>query len=254
MTEAPYTIRAAQRVCDILDLVQERPDGLTLIEVAAAARLPKSSAFRYLSTLEERGYVERTESGDFTVGIALRSERLDVLAQRAQPLLARLRDEVGETANLGMLDRGRVIYLAIAESRRQLRNSPHSGDRGPIHSTALGKVLVAWRPEEFVLRVLEQFGMPENTVNTITSPEDFLAELARVRNRGYAVDDQEDGPDGRCVAVPIKGTRLPLALSVSAPASRLAPEGIPGVAAAIARVADAFISTSSTDDLEEGRS
>lgn len=249
MTESSYSIRAVQRVCDIIDLVQERPQGMTLHEVADATGLPKSSAFRYLCTLEERGYVDRTPSGDFTVGLALRSERLDVLSQRVQPYLAKLRDELGETVNLGMLDRGRVVYLEIVESRSAVRNAPHSGDRTPIHSTALGKVLVAWRSEDVVLGLLERFGMPRMTDNTITSPQEFLAELGRVREQGYAVDDGEDGPDGRCVAVPLKGTRLPLAVSVSAPASRLALEDVPAVASALQGMAEEFEAAAAVDDI-----
>jgi IclR family acetate operon transcriptional repressor len=241
-----------QRVCDIIDLVQERPQGLTLLEVAEATGLPKSSAFRYLSTLEERGYIERAESGDYTVGLSLRSERLDILTRRAQPYLSQLRDEIGETVNLGMLDRGHVVYLEIAESRRQPRNSPHAGDRCPIHSTALGKVLVAWRPQEFVLGLLKQLGMPATTSKTITTPNAFLSELASVRSHGYAVDDREDGPDGRCVAVPIHGTRLPLAMSISAPATRLSAKDIPAIAAALTAAAQAFAATA--DSRLSGRS
>lgn len=240
MSAPDYSIRAVQRVCDIIDLVQHHPEGLSLPEIAMASGLPKTSAFRYLCTLEERGYVERTETGDYIVGIALHSERLDILAQRAEPHLSQLRDEIGETANLGMFASGRIVYLKIVESRRQLRNSPHPGDRGPIHSTALGKVLVAWRPQDAVLELLVENGMPASTANTITTPEAYLVELAAVRSQGYAVDDCEDAPGGRCVAVAIRGSRLPLAMSVSAPASRLRPDDIPAVAAALRKAAEAF--------------
>ena len=166
-----------------------------------------------------------------------------------QPYLAKLRDDLGETINLGMLDRGRVVYLEIAESRNAVRNAPHPGDRTPIHSTALGKVLVAWRSEEFIRGLLDRFGMPATTRNTITSPSKFLAELARVRKQGYAVDDGEDGPDGRCVAVPLKGTRLPLAISLSAPASRLALKEIPVVAEALVRMADEYAAAAEVDEI-----
>jgi IclR family acetate operon transcriptional repressor len=251
MSEGSHSIRAVRRVCDIIDLVQTRPQGLTLQEVADATGLPKSSAFRYLYTLEECGYVERTPSGDFTVGLALRSERLDVLSQRIQPYLAKLRDEVGETVNLGLLDNGRIVYVEIAESRKAVRNAPHPGDRAPIHSTALGKVLVAWTAEDVVLGLLDRYGMPPLTPKTIISPKKYLAELAQVRKQGYAVDDGEDGPDGRCVAVPLRGTRLPLAVSISAPASRLPIKDVPAAAAALQRMANEFQGTADVD--ESGR-
>jgi IclR family acetate operon transcriptional repressor len=240
MHDARYSIRSVQRVCDILDLVQQRPDEFTLIDVAKATQPPKSSAFRYLATLEARGYIERTEAGNYTVGFALRSERLDVLSQRVRPYLRRLRDQFGETVNFSMLDGGQVVYLQIAESPHSTRTAPRPGERDAIHSTALGKVLTAWRPAEYVLEILRRTGMPRRTDNTITQPEAYLAELARVREHGYAVDDQENEPESRCIAVPIHGVRLPVALSMSAPAVRLGIEQVPRIAAELARAAADF--------------
>lgn len=233
MTDVPYSIRAVQRVCDILDMLQQHPEGLTLVDVVQAASLPKSSAFRYLATLEARGYVGRNESGDFVVGLRLRSERLDVLSQRIKPYLRKLRDELGETVNFGMLDGDRVVYLEIMESLRSMRNASRPAERESIHSTALGKVLVAWQPAEVVRGILTRGGMPAQTEQTITDIDTYLGELANVREQGYAVDDRENEPDGRCVAVPIPGLRIPVALSLSAPASRLAIEQLPAVAAAL---------------------
>lgn len=240
MTEIPYSIRSVQRVCDILDLVQDRPDGLTLVDVSAATGLPKSSAFRYLATLESRGYIERNGSGDYLIGIALRSERIDVLVQRARPHLKQLRDELGETASLGMLDGSWVVYLAIEESRRSTRTVQSLGVRYPIHSSAFGKVLTAWKPADFARSILEREGMPRFTEHTITDPDDYIDELARVRADGYAVNDREGDIDGRCVAVPVAGARLPIALSLSAPASRLPATDVPAVARSLTAAAAAF--------------
>ena len=219
-----YSVRAAERVLDILDVLQRASDAVSLGEVAEAARLPKSSTFRYLSTLESRGYVERErDTGSFRLGLAFlpfHSRHLDVLGTRAEPILKELRDRFEETTNLGVLDRTRVAYLQIVESPRTTRMAAREGDRDPIHSTALGKAIAAELPEENVRWILQKEGMPQLTPNTVTDVETLLKAIQEVRIRGYAVDDRENVYDGRCVAVSVPGLRVPTAISFSAPATR----------------------------------
>ncbi len=219
-----YSIRAVHRVCDILDLLQQSPQGVALPEVAKVTRLPKSSAFRYLATLEQRRYVERDPvTGSYRPGSAflpLRAHEPELLARRARPHMEQLRDKLEETVNLGMLEGSRVIYLEIVESRRAMRLAARRGDRDPIHSTALGKAIAANLPDQRVRTIIEAEGMPRLTQRTITDSDSYFAELARVRKRGYAVDNGENEIDGRCVAVPVVGSNLPAAVSLSAPAAR----------------------------------
>lgn len=246
-----YTVRAVDRVCSILNLLQESIDGVSLLEVGEATELPKSSAFRYLWTLENHRYVERDPStGLYRLGlgfIGMQSRHVEVLRQRAHPLLAKLRDELGETVNLGVLDSDSAVYLDIVESRRSVRLAVKRGDRDPVHSTALGKAIAAHLPEAQVREILVNSGMPAQTPNTITSPDDFFAELARVRRVGYAVDNGENELDGRCVAVPIPRTRLPAALSLSAPSSRLPLQDVDKVATALIDAAAAITADPDVD-------
>jgi IclR family acetate operon transcriptional repressor len=236
MSDANYSIRSVQRVCDILDLVQANHDGLSLMDFAQATELPKSSVFRYLATLESRGYVERTEAGDYRMGLALNGDRIDTLTRRLTPQLVHLRDTLGETVNLGMLDGTRVAYLEIVESRASIRNAPRPAEREYLHATALGKVLAAQQPVELVESILRQEGMPPQTANTITNVPDYLVELDRVRAQGYALDNEENEIGGRCVAVLVPRTTLPVAVSLSAPTSRLTVEAAAEVARVIAGV------------------
>lgn len=242
-----YSVRAVDRVCAILNLLQESIDGVSLIEIAQTTDLPKSSAFRYLWTLETHRYVERDlDSGLYRLGlgfVGMQSRHVEVLRQRARPLLEKLRDEFGETVNLGILDGDSAIYLDIVESRRSVRLAASRGDRDPIHSTALGKAIAAHLPEPQVKEILTGSGMPARTVNTITSIDDYLAELAKVRRTGHALDNGENEVDGRCVAVPLPGTRMPAALSLSAPAARFPLQDVPRVASSLQQAAEA-ISTS----------
>jgi IclR family acetate operon transcriptional repressor len=248
-----YTVRAVDRVCSILNLLQESVDGASLVDVGRATDLPKSSAFRYLWTLENHRYVERdARTGVYRLGlgfIGMQSRHLELLRHRAHPLLTQLRDELGETVNLGVLDGDSAVYLDIVESRRGVRLAVTLGVRDPIHSTALGKAIAADLPEAHVAEILARAGMAPLTASTITSPADFFAELARVRRTGYAVDDGENDVDGRCVAVGIPGTRLPAALSVSAPSARLSMQDVERVAAMLKSAAAAL-----TSDDEHARS
>ncbi|WP_199433403.1 IclR family transcriptional regulator [Qaidamihabitans albus] len=251
-----YTVRAVERVCSILNLLQESVDGVSLNSVARTTSLPKSSAFRYLWTLEAHRYVERdTDAGAFRLGlgfVGMQSRHLELLRERARPWLEKLRDEFEETTNLGILDGDSVIYLDIIESRRSVRLAASNGHRDPLHSTALGKAIAAHLPEERVRSMLEQTGMPERTSATITTVRDYLAELAKVRRVGHAVDDGENELDGRCVAVPILGTRLPAAISLSAPAARFAVEDIGKVGAALRQIAGQIASARAGDTPQSG--
>jgi IclR family transcriptional regulator, acetate operon repressor len=220
----PYSIRAVERVCDLLDLLQEEPEGVSLMTAAEVTSLPKSSAFRYLATLEARRYAERIPAnGDYRLGSAflpMQAHQLDTLVRRAHPYLEELCDRFEETIALGVLEGHQVMFLDLVESPRAVRVAARRGDRYPLHSSAVGKAIAAALPEHRVRSVLAAEGMERLTENTITHLA-YLAELARVRTLGYALDDGEHEPDERGVAAPLPSSNLPAALGVSAPASRL---------------------------------
>lgn len=232
-----YSVRAVERVADILDTLQEAAAPVSLVRLASVTGLPKSSVFRYLATLEARGYVDRDpESGDFTLGLALptHQQRFATLAARARPVLERLRDRFGETVNLGVLDGERVLYLEIVESPKTMRLAAHPGDRDFVHSTAVGRAFAAELPEDEVRRILAAAGMPALTPRTITGVDELLRVLEDVRKQGYALDDEENEEGARCVAVAIPGARVPTGISISAPAVRLSREQAERIAAVLA--------------------
>lgn len=219
-----YSVRAVDRVCLILNLLQESVDGITLGEVAQTTGLPKSSAFRYLWTLENRRYVERGEDGNvYRLGlgfVGMQSRNLEILRERVRPLLDHLREEFGETANLGLLDGDHVIHVDVVESRRGVRLAAARGERMPLHCTALGKAIASRMPDDRVGDLLKQAGLVRHTSHTIDSLDAYFDELTKVRRAGYAIDDRENEEDARCVAAPLPGTHLPAALGVSGPSSR----------------------------------
>jgi IclR family acetate operon transcriptional repressor len=130
-----------------------------------------------------------------------------------------------------------VTYLDIAESPRSARLAARRGDHDSIHSTALGKAIAATMSDEEVTELLSQTGLPKRTERTITDTKSFLAELARVREVGYAVDDRENEDEGRCVAVFVPRLGVPVAISVSGLASRFSMNRVADVARSLLRVA-----------------
>lgn len=219
-----YAVRAVDRVVGLLDTLKRAPNGASLGALAEATGMPKSSVFRYLATLEARGYVDKDPvTGDYSIGVALPSSRqhFDVLASRVRPTLERLRDRFGETMNFGVLDGDRILYVDIVESHRAMRLAAKRGDRDYLHSTALGKAIAAELPEADLRRLLASAGMPTLTDRTITRAGDFLDLLATVREDGFAMDDEENEQGARCIAVALPRLLVPAGMSLSAPAVRL---------------------------------
>lgn len=236
-----YALRAVERVCDILDILANANSAVSLSEVAERTGMPKSSAFRYLTVLEGRHYVERgPEAGSFRLGLAFRPQNtraVEMLADFARPALEKLRDKLGETTNLGVLDGAYVVHTVVAESPHIMRLAARVGERGYIHSTALGKAICAELSEDRVRSILSATGMPALTGSTITDEDAYVEELKRVRTEGFGEDDAENQPAGRCVAVAVRGIGLPAGISVSAPADRFPREQVADTVKQLSKVA-----------------
>ncbi|SDU63532.1 IclR family transcriptional regulator [Jiangella alkaliphila] len=236
-----YLNRSVERVVSMLNELQEATVPMSLVDIHRAIDMPKATAFRYLWTLQKHRYVERNADGLYVLGlgfVGMQSRDLDVLKERARPWLERLRDDTGETTNLGVLDGNSVRYVEVSESIRTVRMSSPPGSRDPLYCTALGKAIAAQLPESQVRELLAQVEMTPRTARTVTTVDGYLAQLATVRARGFAIDDGENEEDGRCVAVALLGTRLPAALSVSGPASRFSTREAAAVAKSLIDVAE----------------
>lgn len=242
-----YAIRAVQRVCNLLDLLQAETEGISLARAAEVTELPKASAFRYLATLEGCRYVDRNpDSGLFRLGTALlplEIRQLSRLTQRIRPHLEELRDEFQETANLGMFDGRGIVYLDIVESTHTMRLAARPNDRAPIHCTALGKAIAADLPEELVREILKEEGMPRRTPRTIVSMKAFLEALTIIRKKGFAVDIEENEIGALCVAWPLQIGGVRLSISVSGPSARLTQKRVPEVAKKLEQVANTLSTT-----------
>lgn len=245
MADVPAgTVQAVTRALLLLELLADGGP-LPISELAHRSGLPLGTAHRLLATLSDRGYVRQDADRRYLLGTALlplghAATRL--VGRRALPFLRELAQVTGETVNLAVLEDDHVVYLAQAPGSHRMRMFTQVGRRVLPHSTAVGKVLLAWHDEEQLHHLIARLGLPERTPRTITSPVAFRAELRATRERGWGVDDEEEELGVRCLAVPVgAGPRPVAALSVSAPSSRLddkEPEvvvALCGVAAGLAR-------------------
>ena len=215
-----------------LDLLEAlaRGGAMSVAEVTGASGVNRAAAYRILTTLERRGYVLRThdEVRRYLLGPALRSlvrgaTSLGDVLIAARPQLRRLWEEFGETVNLGAFSQRRVLYLDILESGQGLRTTVTVGTHDDLHSTALGKAILAALPPAEVRDLLTAGPLVRKTARTLTSLASVVDDVELSRERGYALDDQENEPGARCVAAAIldPGGRPVAALSLSGPAWRI---------------------------------
>jgi len=211
-----------------LQYLGEAQQELSLTEICHRVRLPKTTVFRYLYTLVELGFVAHDQKTDL-YRIGLRMWELGRLAGNQQrlreialPLMQELRERFNETVNLGVLHNRAVVYLDMVESQHSLRMQAKIGSRDPVHSTSLGKAMLAFLPTDQQADYLP-IHLPAFTSRTITSFDALKQELEQTRARGFAVDYGENEEGAHCIGAPILDERdqVAAAISISAPASRL---------------------------------
>lgn len=223
-----YYIDVVGKALDVLEaFLHFSKRQLTLQEISHQLKLNKNAVFRILYTLAEHGYVlkeeQRYELGPKVLDLSNAKLRHTDLLSVARPLLESLRNQLGETVNLGVLDQGQIRYIGVWESHHPFRLAERVGARDYVHSTALGKAHLAYLPSNEVRQILRKHGMPQQTEYTITSLSALKSELEATRSRGYARDEQESMLAAFCLAVPIlngDGSRPLAAISVSGPMSR----------------------------------
>lgn len=217
-------VRSLARAFELLEHLADAGGAMALSELADASGLPAPTIYRLMRTLVNQGYVRQEPSRRYALGprlIRLGDTASRMLGTWARPWLAKLVDEIGETANLALLDGDRIVYVAQVPSRHSMRMFTEVGRRFPPHCTGVGKALLAQLPPETVAGIVARTGMSAHTPRTITDPDALQAQLVRIRAQGYAVDDGEQELGVRCVAVPVPDSATPTGLSVSGPEGRL---------------------------------
>lgn len=230
---ATYTVQAVQRTLKLLDeLGNAGAHGASLADLARAAGLSEATAMRYLATLDAGDFAERdATNGRYRLGLGVL-----VLGERALgdvdprplvlPYMEQLRTAYGQTINLAAFREDRIVLIEVLEGIRSIRSGARVGEEDALHSTALGKAILALLPRERALELLRSRGMAPATDRTITSLDQMEPELDRVAGLGYAIDDEEGEAGLRCVGVAIRDRRGRPAygLSISAPTATFSTE------------------------------
>ncbi|MFK0218170.1 IclR family transcriptional regulator [Streptomyces vinaceus] len=199
---------ALEKSMRILEAVAATGGPHRLTDVALAAAVPKSSAYRILASLTEQGFVRPESGARYGVGPRLRG--LSALVSGGEPhsigrVLGELRESVGQTVHLALHSGEALTYIRKLESDQPFQTASRVGMRMPLHSTAIGKSILAHLPEEEVRALIASTGLPRRTPRTLTDPQALLAELEEVRARGFAVDDEENEPTIRCIGAAVLG-------------------------------------------------
>ena len=203
-----YSVPAVERVFDMLELLVSGGKPRNITEISRQLKIPKSSAFGILHTLRERGYIEKLEDERYGLTLKLFGLGASMVAsldvrQQVGPALRELAAQTNITAHLAVLADDEAVYIDKAEAPGAIRLTTYVGCRARLHSTGMGKALLAWLPESEVDRIIAARGLTAFTPRTISSPAALKTELAQVRANGYGVAIEENEPGVCGIGAPI---------------------------------------------------
>lgn len=230
------TIKSLDRAMEVLEFLSAA-QGKALTALATEMGQSPATVYRILVTLQGRGLVEfDAEEQVWHIGaqafvIGARFLRRTSLVDRARPILRRLMEATGETANLGMERDGQVLFLSQVETHSNIRAFFPPGTLSPLHASGIGKALLARLEPDRLERMLARASLERFTEHTITTSTALLADLAQIRARGFAIDNEEKSAGMRCIAAPVfdVNREAVAGISVSGPVSRVSLDQVEGL-------------------------
>jgi DNA-binding IclR family transcriptional regulator len=230
-------VQTIARVASILDILGHHPGGLSLGNLSEKVELPKGTTHRLLTSMAYFDYIRQDQnSKHYYLGFKLVQLGNQLLShidirKEARPYLIDLSDDVQETVHLVVLDQNKALYIDKVDFHSKkggLQMVSSLGSRIPLYCSAVGKVLLAFMPELETDRFIQKLTPEKRTNNTITDPSEMKQHLNMIREKGYAVDDEENEVGVRCVAAPIRNEigNVVAAMSVSGPTIRITNEKI----------------------------
>lgn len=227
-------VRSVVKVTSLFEVLAKH-DEMGLTEISKSIHVHKSTAYRFLTSLKELGYVRQNpENEKYRLALRLFEVGAEVLArlnerEEARPVMKKLAEQTGETIHLGMLDEDDVVYIDKIDSPQTLRMYSKIGRRSPAYCTAIGKALLAWAPAEVINRLLRKGNLYRFTEYTIIEPYRVRAELHKIREQGYAEDYEEHEAGICCVAAPIRNMSgdVTASISIAVPKLRFQEERLP---------------------------
>ncbi|MGO0576066.1 IclR family transcriptional regulator [Ornithinimicrobium panacihumi] len=234
-------VQSLERAFRILEVMADAGGIIGLSQLAERSELPLATIHRLVRSLVDLGYVRQEANRQYSLGprlMRLAAESGKRIGVVAKPLLTEAVEELGESVNLAILDDDEIVYVSqVQPTGNFMRMFTEVGRRTLPHSTAVGKAILAGRPDEEVVALLGRTGMPRRTAYTLTTPEEFLDVLRVTRERGYGTDEGEQELGVRCVAVPVPHAPRPMAISMSGPTTRMDDETVEHAAEVLQGVA-----------------
>lgn len=238
-------VQSVDRALSILEVVSNYEDGLGITEIGEKAELHKSTVHRLLGTLIYKGFVEQDIStSKYKLSMKLyelgskRIEGLDIV-KISRPYIKELMKELNEVVHLVVRDGNQIVYVDKVEADNTIRMASTIGRRAPLYCTSVGKSILAFADEKEVEEVWTSSNIENLTKHTITDFEIFKQELKKVKEQGYAEDDEENELGVRCIGAPVfnyKG-EVEGAISISGPTTRVTKGKVEIVAKAVIKYA-----------------
>jgi DNA-binding IclR family transcriptional regulator len=233
------------RTLNVLNVLGEAGESLGPAELARRLSLHKTTTHRLLKALEGLGFVRRDpREGKYSLGVKLfelgsRAVAGFQLRERAEPILRRLVEQTRETAHVCIIDGSEMVSIVNVEGPWTMRSPSTVGHRTPLYCTSVGKAVIAFLSDDVLDKLIDGLALKPFTPRTLVTRASLKADLARVRDRGFAVDDEEIEQGLRCVGAPVRNhTGLVVAaISVAGPAFRLTNQRLFATARAVTEAA-----------------
>lgn len=238
-------VQSVSRALDVLEVIDAAGGEVTLSEISATSGLPMPTIHRLVRTLVDRSYLRQLPDRRYALGtrlIPLGNAAREAFGSRSTRELATVVRELGETTNLATMDGDQLVYVGQVPSPRAMRMFTELGQHVHPHCRAAGKALLAQLDDAQARGVLERVGMPAMTPRTVTDIDELVAQLAQIREQGFATEDGEMELGVRCLAVPVPSAAARFAVSLSAPETRMTDavqqQALPVLTAVAQRLAD----------------
>lgn len=244
-TSKKYLVPAVMKAFDIIEFISERGQA-SLTDIYKELNLPKTSAYQIINTLQERGYLLYSpDKGSYSFSFRFLGLGNRVLAgldlrDEAQPILQKLMADVRQTCHLAVLEGFDAVYLAKAFYTGSAVINSWVGKRLNLQTTAMGRVLLAWKDPEQVLALLHRNPPVQRTPKTILDPLKFMETLPLVRERGWAEENGENVVGLRCIAAPVRNVsgRVVAAMGISGLSAELTDQALPAMSMRLLQAAD----------------
>lgn len=237
MSKSGYKIKSVVKAMKVLEEFKEKKE-LGTTDLSKKLDIPKSTMFNILYTFTELGYIQQTKYDKYKLSTKIfeLSQSIEYdLRNEAKPYLRKLSEATRETINLVLHMEEKVLYTEKVESQEPININTKIGKKEDIYCTAVGKAILAFLKQDRQEKIFEKIIFHSHTPNTITDLEDLKEEIITIKNRGYAVDNEEFARGVKCVAAPIfdyKGDPIS-AVSITGPAERMDSKGIERLASLV---------------------